>query len=52
MRVARKHLDWYLEGQGIVLDKPQRAELLNAEDPAAVLRLIPAIFGEPMREAA
>lgn len=52
VRVARKHLDWYLEGQGIVLDKPLRATLLNADDPATVLRLLPGIFGEPMQEAA
>ena len=52
VRVARKHLDWYLDGQGIVLEKPLRAELLNAEDPSGVLRLIPTIFSEPMREAA
>lgn len=52
VRVARKHLDWYLEGQSIVLDKPVRAALLGSENPAAVLRLIATVYGEPLRAAA
>ena len=32
VRVARKHLDWYLEAAGIVLEKPVRAALLNSEE--------------------
>ncbi len=47
VRAARKHLDWYLEALGIVLDKPKRSALLNAEDPATVLAMIgPAYSGE------
>lgn len=52
VRVARKHIDWYLEGQGIVLEKPHRARLLGSEEPAEVLALIAGIFGEPVRTAA
>ncbi|WP_366143971.1 tRNA-dihydrouridine synthase, partial [Devosia sp.] len=33
LRAARKHLDWYLESAGIVLDKPVRSQLLNCDDP-------------------
>jgi tRNA-dihydrouridine synthase B len=52
LRAARKHLDWYLEALGIVLDKPQRQALLQAEEPAAVLALIPEIYGPNWRRAA
>jgi tRNA-dihydrouridine synthase B len=51
-RAARKHLDWYLEGQGLVLDKPLRSRLLNSEDSSEVFRLIPEIFGDGRRLAA
>jgi tRNA-dihydrouridine synthase B len=53
VRVARKHLDWYLEAAGITLDKPLRARLLGSEAPADVLALIAAAFGgEGWRQAA
>ncbi|MHA6728428.1 tRNA dihydrouridine synthase DusB [Devosia sp. A369] len=51
LRAARKHLGWYLEAAGIVVDKPVRNELLNNETPAEVLRMIGAIFA-PEQEAA
>ncbi len=52
VRVARKHLDWYLEALGIALEKETRRALLNAEDPAAVVEMIPAIYGGDWRQAA
>jgi len=52
VRAARKHLDWYLEALGIVLDKPTRHGLLNAESPEAVLAMIPEIYSGNWREAA
>ncbi len=51
-RVARKHLDWYLEAAGIVLEKPVRAKLLNAEDPAEVMGLIRSVYPEGWSAAA
>jgi tRNA-dihydrouridine synthase len=52
VRVARKHLDWYLDGQGIVLDKSLRASMLGSEDPAAVLALIGEVFADGWMVAA
>jgi tRNA-dihydrouridine synthase B len=52
VRVARKHLDWYLEALGIVLAKDTRKALLNAESPAEVIDMIPAIYGGEWRQAA
>ncbi|HEY0853871.1 MAG TPA: tRNA dihydrouridine synthase DusB [Devosia sp.] len=52
VRVARKHLDWYLEALGIVLAKDTRKALLNAESPAEVIDMIPAIYGGDWRQAA
>ena len=52
LRVARKHIDWYLEAAGIVLDKDTRRTLLGSETTDDVKRLIPAIFGEDWRQAA
>jgi tRNA-dihydrouridine synthase B len=52
VRVARKHLDWYLEGQGIVLDRDLRTRLLGSEAPAEVLALIRDIFAGGWRDAA
>ncbi|HUH75759.1 MAG TPA: tRNA dihydrouridine synthase DusB, partial [Devosia sp.] len=37
LRVARKHLDWYMQAAGIALDKPSRNAFLNNETPAEVL---------------
>jgi len=52
VRVARKHLDWYLEALGIALDKETRKLLLGSETPAEVAGMIPAIYGGDWRQAA
>jgi tRNA-dihydrouridine synthase B len=52
LRVARKHLDWYLDAAGIVLDKPVRAQLLGSEDPDEVMGLIRTVYAEGWSEAA
>lgn len=52
LRAARKHLDWYAEAAGIVLDKPARNAFLNNEEPADVLRQIDTIFSSEQRAAA
>jgi tRNA-dihydrouridine synthase B len=52
VRVARKHLDWYLEGQGIALAKDVRKLLLGSETPAEVIDLIPRVYGAEWRQAA
>lgn len=52
VRAARKHLDWYLEAMGMPVDRDTRRTLLNTEDPASVLAMIPAIYGDGWRLAA
>ena len=52
IRVARKHLDWYLDAAGIVLEKPVRSLLLGSEDPAEVMGLIRSVYAEGWRAAA
>ncbi|KQX42678.1 hypothetical protein ASD04_01530 [Devosia sp. Root436] len=52
LRAARKHLDWYAEAAGIVLDKPARQAFLNNDQPADVLRQIGTIFSSEDRVAA
>jgi nifR3 family TIM-barrel protein len=52
LRAARKHLDWYTEAAGIVLDKPDRNAFLNSEEPTDVLRQIGTIFSSEQRAAA
>jgi tRNA-dihydrouridine synthase B len=52
VRVARKHLDWYLEALGIELEKDRRRTLLGLEEPAAMLVLIKEVYGETRRHAA
>ena len=47
LKVARKHLGWYLDRAGA-----PKAEVLTADDPALVLRLIRAALANPTREAA
>jgi len=49
IRVARKHLGWYLDAAGL---SAPRAALMTETDPAAILRLIRAAFAEPARAAA
>lgn len=52
VRVARKHLDWYLDAAEIVLEKPMRALLLGSEDPAEVMGLIRTVYTDAWRDAA
>jgi tRNA-dihydrouridine synthase B len=52
LRAARKHLDWYLEANGMVLEKPVRQRLLNSEDTAEVLSMIDDIFATDWKAAA
>ena len=45
LRVARKHLGWYMDGAGAAADLRRR--VLSAGEPSAVLRLLPrALAGE------
>ena len=52
IRVARKHLDWYLEALGIALGRETRRTLLGLETPTDVVALIRAVFGPEPRQAA
>ncbi len=52
VRVARKHLDWYLEAANIGLDKPVRSQLLNELEPTEVTRMIADIYSGDWRLAA
>jgi tRNA-dihydrouridine synthase B len=52
VRVARKHLDWYLEAAGIELEKPVRSRLLNALEPAEVTKMIGEVYAADWRLAA
>jgi len=52
VRVARKHLDWYLEAAGIALEKSVRALLLGSEDPAEVIGLIRSVYADGWKVAA
>ena len=47
VKVARKHLGWYLDRAGA-----PKAEVLTATDPAQVLRLIRSALASPERHAA
>ena len=52
VRVARKHLDWYLEGQGLTPAPEVRKALLGSFDPAEVVRLIRDLFAPALQVAA
>ncbi|MGV8854784.1 MAG: tRNA dihydrouridine synthase DusB [Devosia sp.] len=51
LRAARKHLGWYLEAAGIVLDKPVRSALLNTETPTEALMMIRDVFSDDRKAA-
>jgi tRNA-dihydrouridine synthase B len=51
-RAARKHLSWYLEASGIVLDKAARRRLLDNESIDDVFSAIRDTFMLPMEAAA
>jgi tRNA-dihydrouridine synthase B len=52
LRAARKHLDWYAEAANLNLDKSTRRQLLDNEEPKAVLALIGDLFSGDWRAAA
>lgn len=52
LRVARKHLGWYLEAMDAPADREARRVLLAAEEPDTVRRLIPELYGTAWRQAA
>jgi tRNA-dihydrouridine synthase B len=52
LRAARKHLEWYMQAAGVMLDKPERNSFLNSDQPADVLRQIASIFNREQRAAA
>ena len=52
VRVARKHLDWYLGAAGIQLDQPERSALIAGDEPRAILAMLPAVYGSERRLAA
>ncbi len=52
VRVARKHLDWYLEAAALPVDRAVRRRMVESQTPSEVLGLIETIFSGEMREAA
>ena len=52
VRVARKHLGWYLDAAGAALDKQARTRLLKCETPSEVQAMIPDAFAPDLRQAA
>ena len=50
VRIARKHLGWYMDGAGA--DRTLRARMMVATDPANVLSLIAQAFADTKRRAA
>ena len=49
LRVARKHLNWYLEAAGL---SAHRAQVLTGDSPAQVIRALRGAFAEQERVAA
>ncbi|MFC0011514.1 tRNA dihydrouridine synthase DusB [Devosia nitrariae] len=52
VRVARKHLNWYLEAQDLVLGKTDRRSLLEGESPEDVIAMIGEVFSGEWKAAA
>ena len=52
VRVARKHLDWYLAANRPGIEKAERKALLAEEDHRRVLAALPGLFGAELRAAA
>ncbi|WIY54343.1 tRNA dihydrouridine synthase DusB [Devosia sp. YIM 151766] len=52
LRAARKHLGWYAEAAGLLLDKPTRQALLDNDDPKSVIALIGSLFAGDWSAAA
>ncbi|MEM9498072.1 MAG: tRNA dihydrouridine synthase DusB [Pseudomonadota bacterium] len=49
LRVARKHLGWYMEAEAVPADLRRR--MLTATEPATVLALLPDVFSAPTDDA-
>ena len=49
LKIARKHLGWYLEAAG---DSPLRPAIQTGDDPAQVIRLLQQAFLDPAEAAA
>lgn len=52
VRVARKHLNWYLEAQDLVLGKAERMALLEGQNPKDIVAMIGEVFSDEWRAAA
>jgi tRNA-dihydrouridine synthase B len=52
VRIARKHLGWYLDRLKISVPAVLRGALLQADDPRAVKRLLISAFAHPVEAAA
>ena len=52
LRAARKHLNWYLEANGVELARERRNAMLNHEDPKVVLSMIGNVFAGEQKAAA
>ena len=51
VRVARKHIGWYLDAAGEVSNAARRP-IMTENDPHAVLRLLPQLFEQTWSQAA
>lgn len=52
VRVARKHLNWYLEAHDLVLGKAERIALLEGQNPKDIVAMIGEVFSGEWRAAA
>jgi tRNA-dihydrouridine synthase B len=52
VRIARKHLGWYLDRLKTTVPAPLRGALLQADDPRAVKRFLVSAFAHPVEAAA
>lgn len=52
VRIARKHLDWYIEGQGAEPPKALRQAMLTTEDPRQAVALFADALAAGRKEAA
>lgn len=52
VRVARKHIGWYLEAAGIDFDPAERREILSCLNPKQVTKMISRVFAADRQVAA
>lgn len=52
VRCARKHIGWYLDCAGIVLEPSRRRELLSCQEPSEVVKKIGEVFRADAKVAA